>query len=53
VLTGGGSAMLYDRLMPILRHERVVLADEPETIHMANVRGGLKLWKLYEILDLL
>jgi hypothetical protein len=53
ILTGGGSAMLYDRLLPILRHEHIMLADEEESIHMANVRGGLKLWRLYEILKLL
>jgi hypothetical protein len=53
ILTGGGSAILYDRLVPILRHERVMLADEPESIHMANVRGGLKLYRLYDLLKLL
>ena len=53
ILTGGGSAMLYDRLLPILRHEHIMLADEEDSIHMANVRGGLKLWRLYEILKLL
>lgn len=53
VLTGGGSAMLYDRLLPLLEHDHVVLADEMESIHMANARGGLKLWRLYEALELL
>ena len=43
ILTGGGSALLYQRLLPILNHENVVLADDMETIHLANVRGGLKL----------
>jgi hypothetical protein len=52
ILTGGGSAMLYDRLLPLLGHDHVVLADEAESIHLANVRGGLKLWRLYEALDL-
>jgi hypothetical protein len=53
ILTGGGSAILYDRMAPILKHQRVLLADEAASIHMANVRGGLKLYKLYEMLDLL
>jgi hypothetical protein len=53
ILTGGGSAMLYDRLLPILGHEQVILADDAEGIHLANVRGGLKLWRLYEALGLL
>jgi hypothetical protein len=52
-LTGGGSAILYDRLVPVLKHSHIVLADEPGSIHMANVRGGLKLWKLYDLLKLL
>jgi hypothetical protein len=45
--------MLYDRLLPLLGHDHVVLADEAEHIHLANVRGGLKLWRLYEVLELL
>ena len=53
ILTGGGSAMLHDRLLPILEHEHVILADRAESIHLANVRGGLKLWRLYEALQLL
>jgi len=51
ILTGGGSAMLYDRLLPVLNHNRVILAEESEHIHFANVRGGLKLRKLYDHLD--
>ncbi len=53
ILTGGGSAVLYDRLLPILNHQHIVLADEIASIHLANVRGGLKLWRLYEALELL
>jgi Actin like proteins N terminal domain/Archaeal actin homologue MreB-like, C-terminal len=53
ILTGGGSAILYDQLIPILKHQRVVLADDSRTIHMANVRGGLKLYRLYEMMNLL
>jgi len=53
ILTGGGSGLLYQRLVPLLNHENVILADELESIHLANVRGGLKLWRLYEVLKLL
>jgi hypothetical protein len=53
ILTGGGSALLYQRLLPILNHAKVILADEIECLHLANVRGGLKLWRLYEALQLL
>jgi hypothetical protein len=52
ILTGGGSALLYSRIEPILKHKNVILADEVETLHLANVRGGLKLWRLYEKLEI-
>ena len=45
--------MLYDRLLPILDHDHVLLADDVDSMHLANVRGGLKLWRLYEALKLL
>lgn len=48
ILTGGGSAMLYERLLSVLAHDHVLLADEPAKIHLANVRGGLKLYKLMD-----
>ena len=51
ILTGGGSGLLYNRLLPILKHENIILADKIEIIHLANVRGGLKLWRLYEALQ--
>jgi len=53
ILTGGGSALLYQRLLPVLNHENVILADDIESIHLANVRGGLKLWRLYDALNIL
>lgn len=53
ILTGGGSALLYQRLLSILNHKCVMLADDMSSIHLANVRGGLKLWRLYETLNLL
>lgn len=51
ILTGGGSALLYSRIEPILKHKNVILADDVETLHLANVRGGMKLWRLYEKLE--
>lgn len=48
ILTGGGSGFLYHRLRPLLEHSRVFPASAFEDIHLANVRGGLKLWKLFE-----
>ncbi len=53
ILTGGGSALLYDYLRPILNHQSVVLADQPAKMHLANVRGGRKLWRFYEAQGLL
>ena len=47
ILTGGGCGLLYKRLLPILYHQHVLLADDLEHLHLANVRGGLKLWRLY------
>ena len=53
ILTGGGSALLHHKLVPILKHNNVILADAKESLHLANVRGGLKLWRLYETLKVL
>jgi hypothetical protein len=54
VLTGGGSAMLFNHLLPLLNHNRVLLSEKQiEENHLANVRGGLKLWKLYKAHHLL
>jgi len=52
ILTGGGSALLYTRLESILKHKNVILADDVGRLHLANVRGGLKLWRLYEMLEI-
>ena len=52
ILTGGGSGLLYKRLLPLLNHECVILDEYQDQIHMANVRGGLKLWQLYEALQI-
>ena len=48
ILTGGGSALLRQKLLPILKHENVILADQLENLHL-----GLKLWRLYDTLKLL
>jgi len=48
ILTGGGSAMLYEHLLPLLEHNRVLLSEKSEKNHLANVRGGIKLWRLYK-----
>jgi hypothetical protein len=53
VLTGGGSALLHERLLPVLNHQRVELSESSDKNHLANVRGGLKLWKLYQAHGLL
>ncbi len=53
ILAGGGSALLYPSVKPILKHQNVILADGIDALHLANVRGGLKLWRLYEMLEVL
>jgi len=53
ILTGGGSALLYHKIKPLLKHNNVMLADNMEALHLANVRGGLKLWRLYDALKVL
>jgi len=53
ILTGGGSALLYQKIKPLLHHDNVKLADTMDVLHLANVRGGLKLWRLYEALKVL
>ena len=47
LFTGGGSGLIIDHIRPQLNNNNVVLAEKPEEIHMANVYGGRKLWKLY------
>jgi hypothetical protein len=53
ILTGGGSALHYHKLVPILRHDNLILADSIDSLHLANVRGNLKLWRLYDALKVL
>jgi len=47
LLTGGGSGLLYTYLWDHIQNKNIHLADEPGELHLANVRGGLKLWRLY------
>lgn len=50
VLTGGGSSMLYQHLLPVLDHGSIILAEKnPAEMHLANVRGGLKMWKMWKM----
>jgi len=42
ILTGGGGALLHSKLIPILKHGNVILADIKENLHLANVRGGFR-----------
>ena len=44
---------MHQKLLPILKHENVSLADQLANLHLANVLGGLKLWHLYNALKLL
>jgi len=53
ILTGGGNALLLTKIKPLLKHKNIILADDIENLHFANVRGGLKLWRLYESLNVL
>lgn len=54
LITGGGGAAA-DRYLRnyLLDHDSVFLAAEPEFMHLANVRGGGKFWKMLENNDLL
>jgi hypothetical protein len=52
LMTGGGSGLLYDAIAPHLQNKNVFPADDLESIHFANVRGGLKLWRCYQDLGI-
>lgn len=53
ILTGGGSALLYHKIKPLLKHENVISAESIDSLHLANVRGDLKPWCLYDALKVL
>lgn len=48
LLTGGGSALMFEALDHAFQHDNIILADDVNSLHFANVRGGLKLWRLYD-----
>lgn len=48
ILTGGGIGVIHERLCPLLGHNNIVFAEALPSIHLANVRGGLKLYRLFE-----
>lgn len=51
ILTGGGSALLEKELRERIRHNNIILANtDPNELHMANVRGGLKWYRMHELL---
>jgi hypothetical protein len=52
-LTGGGGGTQESRLRATLNHPCVVLADDASSIEFANVRGGAKLFKVFEAQGLL
>lgn len=47
ILTGGGGALLESRLKKMLNHRNIILAEKRGKMHLANVRGGDKLARLY------
>lgn len=51
LFTGGGSALLFDDLAERIGNREVHLADDIESLHMANVRGGMKLWRMFQALE--
>lgn len=57
VLTGGGGGLLFNRICDYYDHASIIgnlgrkyfhLADDLEDVHMANVRGGWKLLKMFQ-----
>jgi len=48
IVTGGGGGLLFRYLyQDILKHQFVHLADLPERIHLANLRGGSESFKVW------
>ena len=37
ILTGGGSALLHNKLMPILNHSNIILADKLDNLLLSQV----------------
>ena len=53
LLTGGGAGLLWEYIADGLNNDNLHLADDPDSIHLANVRGGLKLWRLYKTIGVI
>jgi hypothetical protein len=57
VLTGGGGGLLFNLICEYFNHEGIKkelsrnyfhLADELEDVHLANIRGGMKVLKMLQ-----
>lgn len=57
VFTGGGGGLLFNHIKDFMNHNAIRanigrdyfhLADEPDNVHLANVRGGWRLLKAFE-----
>jgi hypothetical protein len=49
ILTGGGCALLEKELREMISHNNILLAEQnAEKMHMANVRGGMKWYKMHD-----
>lgn len=53
LLTGGGCGLLHQHIAPELENKNIHLAAAPDELHLANVRGGLKLWRLYKAIGVI
>lgn len=53
LLTGGGSALLERRLKQALGHPNTVMAERAGDMHLANIRGGMKMMRFYETMGML
>jgi len=53
LLTGGGCGLLHSYIIPLLENSNIHLAAQPDELHLANVRGGLKLWRLYKAIGVI
>lgn len=51
ILTGGGSALLGTELKSKIKHNNILFADNDlNTLHMANVRGIVRWYRMHEML---
>lgn len=48
VLTGGGGELIEPYLSHALHHDSISLADNAGEVHLANVRGGMKYYRLLQ-----